>query len=523
MRMRSPVLLLVVTTLVLAAAAGARAQALPGGPGALLPGSALLGGCTDSAGVLCLGGRFAVTGSWQTSSAAGMAFVQRLTADTGYLWFFDASNVEAVVKVLDGCAFNDRYWVFAGGLTDVEVELTVTDTSTGAARTYHNPANTKFQPIQDTDAFATCSGSASLAALVDSAAARPSLGRAGETSSTAAGSCTPDLTSLCLNGGRFRVQAHFDAGGGVSGTAHAVKLTTDTGYLWFFGSSNVEVVAKVLDGCGLNEHHWVFAGGLTDVNVVMTVTDTTTGSTQTYTNPPRTKFQPIQDTSAFSSCAPAGDAPPQADLRVSCVDRTCTAATRSSDDVGIARYLWDWGDGTPVDEPTSPYPWSEQTHSYAHSGRFTVTHTVVDTAGQTASAALEVVPNTAPAATDDTATTMRDMPVTIDLLGNDSDADGDVLSFGSVSPQQPGAGYETVPTPSGSALRFTPPDTFVGVMTFTYVAFDAWGGQDSATVTVTVNQFGGAVSAPPSEKKAAMQDDRGGRRRLRLPAPVRGR
>ena len=44
----------------------------------------------------------------------------------------------------------------AGGLTDVNVVLTVTDTMTGLVRTYVNPQGTAFQPIQDTSAFATC-------------------------------------------------------------------------------------------------------------------------------------------------------------------------------------------------------------------------------------------------------------------------------------------------------------------------------------------------------------------------------
>jgi hypothetical protein len=44
----------------------------------------------------------------------------------------------------------------AGGLTDVNVILTVTDTQTGVIKTYTNPQGTPFQPIQDTDAFATC-------------------------------------------------------------------------------------------------------------------------------------------------------------------------------------------------------------------------------------------------------------------------------------------------------------------------------------------------------------------------------
>lgn len=58
----------------------------------------------------------------------------QLTGDTGYFWFFNASNVELVVKVLDACHFG-RFWVFAGGLTNVDVDLTVTDTATGAVKT----------------------------------------------------------------------------------------------------------------------------------------------------------------------------------------------------------------------------------------------------------------------------------------------------------------------------------------------------------------------------------------------------
>ncbi len=459
------------------------------------------GGCIDSASTLCLGGRFTVTGTWRTDIASGAASAQRLTADTGYLWFFNSANVEAVIKVLDGCGVNGHYWVFAGGLTDVEVALTVTDTGTGAVKTYANAAHTKFQPIQDTSAFATCSAPLPFAAPVVPAAFPPPASLAGLAQGGPAdavtGSCTPDATSLCLNGGRFRVQAQYSAGPGNAGAGQAVRLTPDTGYFWFFGSSNVEAVVKVIDGCGVNEHYWVFAGGLTNVNVVLTVTDTLDGSEQTYTNPAGTAYQPIQDTSAFSFCAPPGDAPPRASFNVTCVERTCTAATSSSDDVGIDRYRWDWGDGTPVEEPTVPFPWADQTHTYSHSGRFTITHTVLDTAGQSGSAQMEVVANIAPVAANDAVTIFRDTTVTIDLLANDSDADGDTLSFGSVSQAHPGATAQTVATPTGPALRFTPPDTYVGVLTFTYVAFDPWGGQDTATVTVTVNQTGGRQAPTP--------------------------
>ena len=114
-------------------------------------------GCTSDATALCLSGaRFRVSAAWQTGTQSGQGMAVPLTGDTGYFWFFSSSNVEMVVKVLDGCSFNEHKWVFAGGLTNVEVTLTVTDTQTGAVRTYVNPASTAFLPIQDTSAFSTC-------------------------------------------------------------------------------------------------------------------------------------------------------------------------------------------------------------------------------------------------------------------------------------------------------------------------------------------------------------------------------
>ncbi len=114
-------------------------------------------GCTPSGTALCLNSdRFKVEATWQSNSASGTANVVELTADTGYLWFFSSTNVEAVVKIVNGCGLNSRYWVFAAGLTDTRVQITVTDTKNGSVKTYTNPLGTAFAPIQDTSAFATC-------------------------------------------------------------------------------------------------------------------------------------------------------------------------------------------------------------------------------------------------------------------------------------------------------------------------------------------------------------------------------
>jgi hypothetical protein len=75
-----------------------------------------------------------------------------LTGETGYFWFFSDGNVETVLKVIDGRGLNGHFWVFYGALSDVRYTLTVTDTATGAVKTYTNPAG-QFASVADTSAF----------------------------------------------------------------------------------------------------------------------------------------------------------------------------------------------------------------------------------------------------------------------------------------------------------------------------------------------------------------------------------
>jgi hypothetical protein len=119
---------------------------------------------------------------------------------------------------------------------------------------------------------------------------------------TSSFNCAPDDQTACLSDGRFKVTATFDAGSSGSGNAHLITLASDTAYLWFFAATNVEAVLKVLDGCSLNNHYWVFAGGLTNVEVAITVTDTSNGTKKVYSNKANTTFVPVQDTSAFPAC-----------------------------------------------------------------------------------------------------------------------------------------------------------------------------------------------------------------------------
>jgi hypothetical protein len=114
--------------------------------------------------------------------------------------------------------------------------------------------------------------------------------------------CVNGGGSLCLVGDRFQVQSVFLTSAALEGGADTVRLTDETGYLYFFSPSNVEAVIKVLNACPVNNRYWVFAGGLTNVRTLITVTDTLRNSTKIYVNPQGTPFQPIQDTSAFATC-----------------------------------------------------------------------------------------------------------------------------------------------------------------------------------------------------------------------------
>jgi len=116
------------------------------------------GPCVEGPNTLCLvDDRFRVEVDWRTPQGdVGVGHAKELTPDTGYFWFFNEENVEMVIKVLDACSFADHFWVFAGGLTNVEVHIEVTDTLRGGTVPYDNPLGSAFQPIQDTTAFATC-------------------------------------------------------------------------------------------------------------------------------------------------------------------------------------------------------------------------------------------------------------------------------------------------------------------------------------------------------------------------------
>ncbi|MET0225274.1 MAG: Ig-like domain-containing protein, partial [Dokdonella sp.] len=133
---------------------------------------------------------------------------------------------------------------------------------------------------------------------------------------------------------------------------------------------------------------------------------------------------------------------------------------------------------------------------YAGSDRFR--YTVSDSRGGSATATVSVTlaarTNQAPIARNDTATTSFGQPITIDVLANDSDADGDPLNI-----LDAGAALRGRVAIAGRALVYTPAPGFDGSDHFTYTIGDGRGGSASATVTIQV--------APRPDRAPVAQDD----------------
>ena len=128
-----------------------------------------------------------------------------------------------------------------------------------------------------------------LAAVTGKPSDTPPAEKAGfvaETAATETGPCVADAQTLCLNGGRFKVQVNWSVPlQGTNGAGTGVALTGDTGYFWFFSDNNIELVLKVVDGRAVNSKFWVFYGALTNVAYVISITDTVAGTVRTYSNP----------------------------------------------------------------------------------------------------------------------------------------------------------------------------------------------------------------------------------------------
>lgn len=115
----------------------------------------------SSATQLCLQNRFAVRAYWRTSPAGnppdGNAQVIPVpNPGSGIFSFFGTDNWEILVKTLNGCGLNNRFWVFSAATTNLFYRMEVWDVVGGEQKIYFNYPGPPAPAVTDTSAFATC-------------------------------------------------------------------------------------------------------------------------------------------------------------------------------------------------------------------------------------------------------------------------------------------------------------------------------------------------------------------------------
>ncbi|HVT05407.1 MAG TPA: PKD domain-containing protein [Thermoanaerobaculia bacterium] len=240
-----------------------------------------------------------------SSDVFGYFALPNLTGNTTDPAFF--------IKVLDGRPVNNKWWVFFATLTDVELTVTVTDTATGAVKTYTKPAGGTSATF-DTSAFSdtlsvpvapvTTSVTVPLNGAGNEAVSRSLAAMMGANAVPNAGQCFPSSTQFCSQASRFQVSIF---------ARDQRTGKTDTGFVMFssdlFGyfalpnltgnTTDPAFFVKVLDGRPVNNKWWVFFATLTDVELTLTVKDSVTGVVKTYTKPAGGTSATF-DTSAFN-------------------------------------------------------------------------------------------------------------------------------------------------------------------------------------------------------------------------------
>jgi hypothetical protein len=225
--------------------------------------------CQADVATMCLQNRrFRLQGGWfnQFNNQLGFSRSIPRTDQAGFFSFGDPSNIELLAKVLD---FGTVFKVFYGELTDLKFSLAISDmlapVSPNATKTYQNSPG-DCGGI-DQQAFPKAD---SISFLFPGA--------------NATGTCRSDRNTLCLLSRRFAITVTWmNQYNGASGTGTALHLSDVTGAFSFTDASNLELLFKMLN---FGDRVAVFYGTLSDLQYTATVTDTLTGQTRTYVNPP---------------------------------------------------------------------------------------------------------------------------------------------------------------------------------------------------------------------------------------------
>lgn len=229
-----------------------------------------------------LGGRFNVQVRYRNQFAnppaegllTGRSLQSSSLSDTAIFWFDSPLVVELMVRVSDARPFDNAFHVYFGGLSDVEFFITVKDTQTGKTVEYHKKANELVGQTDRKSFPAAVTGN-----VLDHLTARAMRPMPG----TNADPSTLRMLSRYDVRIRYRNQFANPVGEGyLLGRSIASGPTTDTAVFYFENPESVEWMVRFSDVRPFAERVDFFHGGLSDVEFVVEVTDTTTGVRKEY-------------------------------------------------------------------------------------------------------------------------------------------------------------------------------------------------------------------------------------------------
>ena len=117
------------------------------------------------------------------------------------------------------------------------------------------------------------------------------------------GLCTPGPETLCLHEGRFAITLTWRDFLGQSGPGQVAPASSrESGLFYFFSPGNWEIQVKVLDGCGVNGHFWIFTAASTNVAYSLVVEDLLRQQRATYNNPLGQLATTVADIEALATC-----------------------------------------------------------------------------------------------------------------------------------------------------------------------------------------------------------------------------
>ena len=246
--------------------------------GVVAPSSAEYSDCSPSGPLISFPGGYSVSACFEHEEDG--AIVRKDALDyglgserSGLLYFFERDNAEILVKVLDGCAINGHRWVFVAPVTTLAFNLRIDEAATGRSWKHWNPRGGRTATTASDVAAFPCSGASANAASAPVGGGHGSLTedaagtvpaslpvRAGESAT-----CVPEAATTLDGGYTVRMCVEYEEEG-----AAAVRNLRDYGLdsgrsalLYAFERDNAEVLVKVLDGCAINGHRWVFVAPVT--------------------------------------------------------------------------------------------------------------------------------------------------------------------------------------------------------------------------------------------------------------------